>query len=50
MAFVVVEFENNSTNDENEVGIVVSSKWFTDHTRKKYIGYQSKQKKNIKKY
>jgi len=33
MAFVVVEFDN-STNDENEVGIV-SSKWFTDHTRKK---------------
>jgi len=33
MAFLVVEFDNNSTNDENEVGIV-SSKWFTDHTRK----------------
>jgi len=32
MAFVVVEFDN-STNDENEVGIV-SNKWFTDHTRK----------------
>lgn len=34
MAFVIVEFENNSTNDENEVRIV-NSKWFTDHTRKK---------------
>jgi hypothetical protein len=35
MAFVVVEFANNLTNDDedNEVGIV-SNKWFTDPTRK----------------
>lgn len=33
MVFVVVEFDNNSTNDKNEIEIV-SSKWFTDHIRK----------------
>jgi len=49
MAFVVVEFENNSTNDENEVGIV-SSNCLLIIQEKKYISRQSKHKKNIKKY